>query len=69
MKYYMPTKHSLFHNAYTFLWACGYVYGREVLKGMDWLGNRLIYLIDNSSFFAGVVWTYAVMTAWELLTR
>lgn len=69
MKCYKATEHSAFHNVYAFLWACGYVYGKEVLKGLDWFGNKLVHLIDHSDFFAGCIWTYVVLTMWELITR
>ena len=69
VKHYKATEHSLVHNAYAFLWACGYVYGKEIVKGLDWFGRKLVGLIDHSDFFAGVIWTYVVMTAWDLLTR
>ena len=55
MKHYKTTEHSLVHNAYAFLWACGYVYGKEVVKELDWFGRKLVGLIDHSDFFAGAV--------------
>ena len=69
MKCYKITEHGFLHTAYAFLWACGYVYGKEVLKGLDWFGKKLVHLIDHSDFFAGCIWTYVIMTAWDLLTR
>ena len=69
MKYYKPTQHSIFHNAYCMGYGIAWVCGREVVKALDWFGRKLVHLIDHSDFFAGVVWTYAVMTAWELLTK
>lgn len=56
-------------TAWAFLYACTYVYGKCVIKGLDWFGEKLVHLIDHSDFFAGCVWTYVVMTAWELITR
>lgn len=56
-------------NVYAFVMGCLMVYGRVMLDGLDALGKKLVDLIDNSDFFAGVVWTYAVLTAWELLTK
>ena len=56
-------------NVYAFVMGCLMVYGRVVLDGLDALGKKLVDLIDNSDFFAGVVWTYVVLTAWELLTK
>ena len=56
-------------NVYAFLWACGYVYGKQIFRFFDWFGRKLVDLIDHSDFFAGVIWTYVVMTAWDLLTR
>ena len=69
MKHYKPTQHSIFHNAYCMGYGIAWVCGREVVKALDWFGRKLVHLIDHSDFFAGVVVTYAVMTAWELLTQ
>lgn len=69
MKYYKPTQHSIFHNAYCMGYGIAWVCGREVVKALDWFGRKLVHLIDHSDFFAGVVVTYAVMTAWDLLTK
>ena len=69
MKYYKPTQHSIFHNAYCMGYGIAWVCGREVVKALDWFGRKLVHLIDHSDFFTGVVVTYAVMTAWELLTK
>lgn len=69
MKYYKPTQHSIFHNAYCMTYGIAWVCGREAVKALDWFGRKLVHLIDHSDFFAGVVVTYAVMTAWELLTK
>ena len=56
-------------NVYAFLMGCIMVYGKAIWNGLDWFGRKLVHLIDHSDFFAGVVWTYAIMTAWEFLTR
>lgn len=56
-------------NVYAFVMGCLMVYGKVVLDGLDALGKKLVDLIDHSDFFAGVVWTYAILTAWELLTK
>lgn len=56
-------------NVYAFLMGCLMVYGKVVLDGLDALGKKLVDLIDNSDFFAGVVWTYVILTAWDLLTK
>ena len=69
MKYYKPTQHSIFHNVYCMAYGMAWVCGREAVKALDWFGRKLVHLIDHSDFFAGVVVTYAVMTAWELLTK
>ena len=50
-------------------YAMAAVYGKGIVKGLDWLGQKLVDLIDHSDFFAGMVWTYTVMTVWELLTK
>ena len=39
------------------------------LMGAGFGLNKLVDLIDHSDFFAGMVWTYTVMTVWELLTK
>ena len=69
MKNYKPTSHSVLHSAYCMIYAMCYVYGKVVFDGLDWCGKKLVYLIDHSDFFAGVVWTYTAMTIWELLTK
>ena len=56
-------------NVYAFFMGCIMVYGKVVLDGLDWFGQKLVNLIDHSDFFAGVVWTYAILTAWDLLTK
>ena len=69
MKHYKPTHHSFFHNAYCMAYGMAYEYGKAVWNALDWCGEKLVWLIDHSDFFAGVVVTYTVMTAWELLTK
>ena len=69
MKHYKPTKHNVMHSVYCVIYAMCFVYGKAIFDGLDWFGKKLVDLIDYSDFFAGVVWTYAVLTAWELLTR
>ena len=69
MKYYKPTPHGFFHNAYCMAYAIGWVYGREVVKALDWFGRKLVHLIDHSDFFAGCVITAAVISLWEVLTK
>lgn len=56
-------------NVYAFVMGCVMVYGMALVNAMDKLGKKLVDLIDNSDFFAGVVWTYAILTAWDLLTK
>ena len=63
------TRTSLLESVYCMAYGMAYVYSKAVLNGLDWFGKKLVHLIDHSDFFAGVVWTYAVLTAWELLTR
>lgn len=69
MKHYKPTKHGIAHNIYCMAYGMAYEYGKAVFNMLDWIGKKLVYLIDHSDFFAGVVWTLAVMTAWKVLTR
>lgn len=56
-------------NVYAFFMGCLMVYGQALVNVADKLGEKLVNLIDHSDFFAGVVWTYAILTAWELLTK
>ena len=69
MKHYKPTPHNIFHTAYCMAYGMAWAYGKVIGDALDWFGKKLVHLIDHSDFFAGVVWTYAVMTAWELLTK
>ena len=63
------THTSLLESVYCMAYGMAYEYGKAVFNMLDWIGKNLVYLIDHSDFFAGVVWTLAVMTAWEVLTR
>ena len=63
------THTSLLESVYCVAYGMAYEYGKAVFNTLDWIGKKLVYLIDHSDFFAGVVWTLAVMTAWEVLTR
>ena len=56
-------------NVYAFFMGCLMVYGQALVNALDKLGEKLVGLIDHSDFFAGVVWAYAILTAWELLTK
>ena len=56
-------------NVYAFFVACLMVYGKVVIDLLDEMGKKLVNLIDHSDFFAGVVWTYAILTAWDLITK
>ena len=69
MKHYKPTPHNIFHNAYCMGYGIAWVYGREVVKALDWFGKKLVHLIDHSDFFAGCVVTAAVISLWEILTK
>lgn len=55
-------------NVYAFIMGCLMVYGKVALDCLDWLGKKLVGLLDND-FFAGAVWTYAILTAWDLITK
>lgn len=63
------THTSLLESVYCMAYGMAYEYGKAVFNTLDWIGKKLVYLIDHSDFFAGVVWTLAVVTAWEVLTR
>ena len=69
MKYYKPTPHGFFHNAYCMAYGMAWVCGREAVKVLDWVGRKVVYLIDHSDFFAGCVITAAVISLWEVLTK
>ena len=69
MKNYKPTKHSVLHSAYCMIYAMCYEYGKVIFNGLDWMGKKLVYLIDHSDFFAGCVVTMLIVTLWEMLTK
>ena len=69
MKYYKPTPHNVFHNAYCMAYGMAWAYGKVIGDALDWFGKKLVHLIDHSDFFAGCVVTAAVMSLWELLTK
>ena len=69
MKHYRKTNRKPLVELYAYVFAIMYLVGSKVFNVLDWIGNKLVYLIDNSDFFAGCVWTYVVLSAWELLTR
>lgn len=56
-------------NVYAFLMASFMVYSKALFDLLDWFGAKLVDLVDHSDFFAGVVWTFAIMTIWELITK
>lgn len=56
-------------NVYAFVVGCLMVYSKVVIDGLDWFGQKLVDLIDNSDFFAGCVTTAAIISVWELLTK
>lgn len=47
-------------NAWAMIYGMAYVYGKCVWNAIDRFGEKLEYLIDNSNFFAGVVWGLAM---------
>ena len=57
---------SVAEKCWCMVYAMVCVYGEEILKGLDWLGQKLVDLCDHSDFFAGMVWTYAVCSGWVL---
>ena len=63
------TNTSLLESVYCMAYGMAYVYGKAVWHLLDWVGRKLADLCDHSDFFAGVIWTLAVMTAWEVLTK
>ena len=69
MKHYRKINRNRIADVYAFIYAVLFTVGEQVFKVLDFFGKKLVDLIDHSEFFAGVVWTYTVMTAWELLTR
>ena len=69
MKHYRKTNRNLLVEIYAFVYAVMYLVGGQVFRALDWMGNKMVYLIDHSDFFAGCVATAAVMTIWEMITR
>lgn len=67
MKCYKLTEHGILHNVYCVVYAMCFVYAAAIGKALDWFGKKLVYLIDNSDFFAGCVTTAAVISLWELI--
>lgn len=51
------------------VYGMAYVYINAILNGLDWFGQKLVDLIDHSDFFAGAVWTLAIMSMWEMLAK
>ena len=51
------------------VYGMAYVYGRAIFNGLDWFGQKMVDLIDHSDFFAGAVWTLAIMSMWEMLAK
>lgn len=54
------THTSLLESVYCVAYGMAYVYGKCVWNAIDRFGEKLEYLIDNSNFFAGVVWGLAM---------
>lgn len=54
------TRTSLLESVYCMAYGMAYVYGKCVWNAIDRFGEKLEYLIDNSNFFAGVVWGLAM---------
>ena len=42
-------------NAWAMIYGMTYVYGKAIGNTLDWFGEKLVYLIDHSDFFAGAV--------------
>ena len=63
-------KHTSFlETCWCMVYGMAYVYGRAIFNGLDWFGQKLVDLIDHSDFFAGAVWTLAIMSMWEMLAK
>lgn len=62
-----PTSFS--KKCWCMVYGMAYVYGRAIFNGLDWFGQKLVDLIDHSDFFAGAVWTLAIMSMWEMLAK
>lgn len=56
-------------NAYCLIYACLFLFGKWVWKKLDQAGAYMEYLCDHSDFFAGCVFIYAVMLAYEWLKK
>ena len=56
-------------NAYCMIYAICYLLGRWILRQLDSFGAYMAWLCDHSDFFAGAIWTFVIMSAWQMLTK
>lgn len=63
MKIYKVTKKSRIETLYSLLAAVLIVYSQAAGRALDRAGDGLVWLVDNSDFFAGAVFMAAVLGA------
>ncbi len=63
------TKTNALEKAWCLLYGMLIVYGKAALNALDWMGAKLVELIDHNDFFAGAVWTLAAVLILEILTK
>ena len=63
------TKTNALEKAWCLLYGMLFVYGKAALNALDWMGVKLVELIDHNDFFAGAVWTLAAVLIFEILTK
>lgn len=63
------TKTNALEKAWCLLYGMCLVYGKAALNALDWMGAKLVDLIDHNDFFAGSVWTLAAVLILEILTK
>lgn len=63
------TKTNALEKAWCLLYGMLFVYGKAALNALDWMGVKLVELIDHNDFFAGAVWTLAAVLIFEILAK
>lgn len=63
------TKTNALEKAWCLLYGMLFVYGKAALNALDWMGAKLVDLVDHNDFFAGAVWTLAAVLIFEILAK
>lgn len=63
------TKTNALEKAWCLLYGMCLVYGKAALNALDWMGAKLVELIDHNDFFAGAVWTLAAVLIFGILAK